>query len=102
MSESTFLFDYQQAIAQAEQLEAIARRTDRNAGDLAGAMGLTVSGWQADSGANFRKKGGRLEDSMSSSAEHLRTLAAEVREIARKIYGMEMANVAAAQQRDYE
>lgn len=101
MSEGSILFDYQQAIAQAERLEAIAEHTDKNAGSLAEAMGQTVSGWQADSGALFRKKGGRLEDNMETSAERLRALATEVREIAKRIYEMEMANLALAQQRDY-
>jgi len=101
MSENSIFFDYQQAIAQAERLEEIAERTDKNAGGLAETMGLTVQGWQADSGASFRKKGGRLEENMETSAEHLRALANEVREIARRIYELEMANLAIAQQRDY-
>jgi len=99
MDARSITFDYQQALAQAGRLEEIAARTDRGSESLAESMSLTVSGWQAGSGALFRKKGGRLEEKMEDSAAHLRSLAAAVREIARRMYEAEMANLALAQER---
>lgn len=102
MDERSIMFDYQLALAQAGRLEGIAAQTVRSGESLAEAMNLTISGWQADSGALFRKKGARLEESMENSAAHLRVLAETVREIARRMYEAEMANLALVQERSYQ
>ena len=103
MGRSEILFNYRQAISQAEKLEDTARRIDRLADDW---MGETISSlkaaWQSDSSPQFYSKMSQVQSDIRTHAENIRKVADSIRETAEEIKRAELRALEIAKRRDYD
>lgn len=95
MTEKEIWFNYEQAMAQANALEEIARRLESmSSHELDGGLHDAASNWTGDNARRFQSKGRRLQEQVDGTARNLRNAAEEVRSIARKNREIELANLA--------
>jgi uncharacterized protein YukE len=57
--------------------------------------------WKGDNAKAYIGKGSRLQENIRGTAGELRSIAAEIRTIAKRIYDAEMAALAIAENRTY-
>lgn len=102
-TESSILFDYQQAIAQAYALEELADSVQRTSnGKIEDGLQAAACSWNGDNATRFRDKGTQLQGQLCETARALRNAADEVRKIASRVRQVEMANLALIQEREYQ
>lgn len=99
---ATIEFDFRKALGQADKIEAIADRlgklSESEFGDIM--QNLSV-GWKGDNASQYLSKGSRLQEKMNGTVKELYSVAADIREIAKRIYEAEMAALAIATDRIY-
>lgn len=100
MGKSEIYSNYQQAIRQAADLEDIAVKIDRLAGDR---MGETINGlkgaWQSDNSSQFYSKIGQVQRDIHAQAQRARKVAGSIREIAKEIRDAELRALELAKRR---
>lgn len=95
-------FDFKQALSQAERIEQIADSLSKLSGNkFEGTMQNLSLNWKGDNANRYLAKGERLQGKMKVTADDLRSIASDIRRIARNIYNAEMAALAIATQREY-
>lgn len=84
-------FNYNQAIAQADQLDSIAAKL-RNAanGDVEDIMRDVGKAWKSDSTQQYIKKGQKVKSDMLISDRNLAKIADAIRTIARRVRDAEL------------
>lgn len=103
MGRSEILFNYRQAIRQAERLETVADNIEKMANDK---MGVTISSlrnaWQSDSSPQYYKKIGQVQEDIRSHGEDVRKVAESIRETAEEIKRAELRALEIARSRRYD
>ncbi|MBQ9991569.1 MAG: hypothetical protein IJP31_11635 [Lachnospiraceae bacterium] len=102
LSESTIIFNFQKAKRQADELDQIASNISKMASSEFGeTMQNIARNWKGEKANAYLAKGSILQEDMKSTAGFLHKIAAEIREIAQRIYEAEMRALAIAQERNY-
>lgn len=102
-SEATIRFNFQKALAQADQLDTIANNLKRiSSGDLNGTLQVISANWKGQNATAYLEKGGKLQGNIGATAKDLHSIASDIRIIARRVYRAEMAALEIAQARKYK
>jgi len=95
-------FDFQQALAQARELDGVGSRLNELANRrLANLQQALPSYWEGDSARLFGQKEEELKAAIIKSGRSLHEEADKIRAIARRIYQAEMDALEIALRRDY-
>ena len=88
---SEIYINYDRAIAQAKQLEDIAKRL-QNAGDktMEGILSDVNKAWKSDSTPQYIKKGQKVKTDIGTSAKNLKQIATTIRTIAKRVRDAEL------------
>lgn len=99
-STAKIYMDFQNAKAQADQLDQLSRNL-RAIGndDLADCMVGISSNWKGDNAERFLQKAGQVKDKIDKTADHLAMAAQTIREIADNTYQAEMQAAELADQK---
>ena len=83
--------NYEKAIAQAKQLEDVAKRL-QNAGDrsMETILNDVNKAWKSDSTSQYTKKGQKVKSDIITSAKNLRQIATAIRTIAKRVRDAEL------------
>ena len=101
-TKAAIIFNYRQAMRQATELDSVAANLERlSKRELENALDNVAANWQGDNANIYCRKGDRLQGNINSTARELRSAAAEIRRIAKRIYDAEMANLEIAMKRNY-
>lgn len=88
---SEIQFNYNQAIAQANQLDLIAKNLKKAANkDLEQILNDVNRAWKSDSTQAYIKKGQKVKGNMGISAKNLNQIADSIRSIAKRIRDAEL------------
>ncbi len=99
---SEIRFNYNQALARAEELETIASEMKSLANkELADSMQNLSTAWQGGSATAFLGKGATLKEKVLKRAKGLEETATTIRNVAKRIYNAEMAAYRLAMARKY-
>ena len=99
-SRAQIRIDFQQAINQAKRLDDIADKLDRTAKkSMENSIQNLASAWKGDNASAFLKKEERLKEKISTTSEHVRAIADDIRRVARAIYDAEMESWRIANER---
>lgn len=102
-SEATILFNFQKALAQADQLDTIANNLNKiSSGDLNGTLQVVSANWKGQNASAYLEKGGKLQGNIGTTAKDLHSIASDIRIIAKRVYRAEMAALEIAQIRKYK
>ena len=101
MDEWTIVFNYNQAIDQADDLDDIAREVHKLADQtLADSISTIDKNWDGDNSVKFISKGNRLREKISDSGDDISRIADAVRQMAKAIYDSEMEALRIARERE--
>lgn len=101
-SRASIEFDFHQAKAQADRLDAVADQLNGLSNNkFGGTMQHLSSNWKGENASLYLSKGGKLQGQMNGTASELHSIASEIRAVAERIYRAEMAALRIAEQRDY-
>lgn len=99
-SRTEIRFNFQQALAQADKLDAVADRLKRVAEvTLENAMQTLSSGWKGENATIFLRKEGILKSDIKHNADEIAKIADEIRRIAKIVYNAEMEALRIADER---
>jgi len=102
MTRTEILFNYRQAINQAERLERLSRRltsvADRS---MEPAIGTLRSAWRSDHSEQYYRKADIVKDDIKKSAANLDAIADSIRKIARAVRDAELRALEVARKRSY-
>ncbi len=102
-SEATIRFNFQKALAQADQLDTIANNLNKiSSGDLNGTLQVVSANWKGQNASAYLEKGGKLQGNIGTTAKDLHSIASDIRIIAKRVYRAEMAALEIAQIRKYK
>lgn len=102
-SEATIRFNFQKALAQADQLDTIANNLNKiSSGDLNGTLQVVSANWKGQNASAYLEKGGKLQGNIGTTAKDLHSIASDIRIIAKRVYSAEMAALEIAQIRKYK
>ena len=102
LSKSTIIFNFNQAKAQANELDEIANSLSQlSTRDFNNAMQNIAANWKSENATIYLGKGERLQEDITSTANSLRNVASDIRIIAKRIYDAEMAAYERAKRRRY-
>ena len=88
-------FDFKKALGQADKIEGIADRLQKiSRKELENSLQNLSAGWKGESASLYLQKGNTLQEKIDATAESLYAVAADIRTIARRLYGAEIANLA--------
>jgi len=94
--------DFAKALSQAKKIEEIAGNIERVAKNkFDGSMQVVAGNWKGPNAEMYLKKGESMKENLLKDAASCRTIAAQIREAAKRIYDAEMANAAIATIREY-
>ncbi len=95
-------FDFRKVMNQAEQIDGIANQLDHLSGNRFDSIMQEISAnWKGDSASLYVSKGESLQGNMNDTVSELRSIASDIRLIAKRLYIAEMAALAVAQNREY-
>ncbi len=101
-SEWQIIFDYRQAIRQADKLDDIANRVDKIAKDkMNNMMTALKSSWQSDNSAQFCSKMKQVQSDIISDGNQIRKIADAIRTTAEGIKNAELRALEIAKCREY-
>jgi uncharacterized protein YukE len=99
-TQATIWFNYQQAIQQAEAVARIATDLKKlSTNDLEDALDQVSASWQGENANRYHAKGSELQQQVAETARTLQSISSEIRDIAKRIYNAEMANLEIAKTR---
>lgn len=102
-SEATIRFNFKKALAQADQLDAIANNLSKlSSNDLNGTLQMVSANWKGQNASAYLNKGGKLQGNINETSKDLHSIASDIRVIAKRVYRAEMAALAIAQKRTYK
>lgn len=88
---SEIYFNYDKAIAQANQLDSVAKKLKYAADNNMESILSEVSrAWKSDSAPQYIKKGQKVETDLRTSAKNLNQIAAAIRTIAQRVLEAEL------------
>lgn len=88
---SEIYFNYNQAIAQANALDDVAKRLSNTAGKNVEAILNDINcAWKSDNSAQYIRKGQKVQNDMQTTANNLRNIAEAIRTIAKRILEAEL------------
>lgn len=88
---SEIYFNYNQAIAQAKQLDQVASSLSKASSHNLNEIMNTVSrSWKSDSSPQYIKKGEKIGGDMQTTAGNLRNIASAIRSIAQRVMNAEL------------
>ena len=103
MGRSEILFNYRQAIRQADRLDEIAGKINKLSTDR---MEETLSGltaaWQSDSSPQYYSKFHQIQEDICTHAENLRKVADTIRTTAEEVKRAELRALEIARRRNYD
>jgi len=83
---NTILFNYNKALKQADQLDALARQLEGYAkNDMSEALSHVSSNWKGESASQFIAKGNKAKQDIQSSAKQLHNVATAIRKAAETV-----------------
>lgn len=95
-------FDFNRAREQADRIDGIADRLSKlSAKEFNNTLQNLSANWKGESALAYLSKGNRLQGEMNSTVNELRSVASDIRTIAKKIYDAEMAVLNIAENRTY-
>lgn len=84
-------FDFELARRRAAELEEISSNLSRiSRRDMENAKAELIGAWRGENAQLFQAKAGKLQEEIKSTAGELNSIAAAIREIAKRIYEAEM------------
>jgi len=102
MTTSEILFNYHQAIRQAEKLDNVANNLSRLSGDrMESTIGTLNSAWQSDNSPQYIRKVQKVQTDITKSADKLRKIAGAIRTTAEAVRNAELRALEIAKQRTY-
>ncbi|MCI8515291.1 MAG: hypothetical protein HFG75_00155 [Hungatella sp.] len=103
MTKTEILFNYKQAIRQAEKLESIGRKLEQLAKDrLADTIGQLKSVWQSDSSPEYYSKAGKVQEEIGTTAASVKKIAQAIRTTAEAVKEAELRALEIAESRTYQ
>lgn len=101
-SRSKIQFDFNQAKKQAGKIDDIADDlSNLSQKKLESALQALSVNWKGANASVYLDKGGRLQDEINKTVTELRSIASDIRTIARRIYNAEMEVLRIAEAREY-
>ncbi len=102
MTRTEILFNYRQAIKQAEKLEQLSKRLNSVADrSMEPAIATLRSAWRSDHSEQYYSKAGIAKDNINKSAANLNTIAASIRRVAKAVRDAELRALEVARKRSY-
>lgn len=102
MTRSEIIFNYRQAIKQAEKLERIASKLDKLGKDKMGStIGTLKTAWQSDSSPQYYGKAAAVQNEVIVTAKNVRQIASAIRTTAEAIKQAELRALEIARKRSY-
>ena len=100
-SRSEIRFNFRQALAQADRLDALADRLGKITGKtMENSMQMLTRAWKGDNANAFLRKEENLRKDIKGTAADLHDIADDIRRIARRVYEAEMEAWRIANERD--
>lgn len=88
---SEIYFNYNRAIAQAKQLDSIAKKLKKAADyDMDGILNDVNRAWKSDNTHQYVRKGQKVENDIRTSTKNLTQIAAAIRTIAKRVRDAEL------------
>lgn len=98
----TIEFDFQKALTQAERLEEIGQGLNTLADTrLYNILQDVSANWKGENASSYLNKGSVLQNRITNTGTSLKSIAEEIRSMARRIYEAEMRNLEIAEERQY-
>lgn len=98
--EATIIFNYKQAMKQADELLQVAKEVRKIANNsLAESITKIDKNWDGDNSVKFINKGNKLKEKIADSADDIENIAGGIKTIAKNIYNSEMTALRIARER---
>ena len=98
----TIEFDFQKALTQARHLEEIGSQMNTLADiRLCNILQDVSANWKGENASSYLNKGSILQKRITDTGTSLKSIAEEIRSMARRIYEAEMRNLETAEERHY-
>ena len=102
MTKSEILFNYRQAIRQAEKLEEVAKKLNKLGTDKMGnSIGTLKSAWQSDNSGAYYSKAIKVQGEIQTTAKNIRQIAQAIRSTAEAVRNAELRALEIARSRSY-
>ena len=98
-SRSEIRFNFNQALAQASELDSLADRLEQLENKTENSMQTLSAAWKGQNATAFLRKEDTIKKEVRKTAAEIHSIADDIRRIARRIYEAEMAALRIAQQR---
>lgn len=97
---SEIFFDFTNARHQADRLDSMADKLSRQTvKGMEQAAQSAAQAWAGDNGTRYVQKGADLKNQINQTVTELRSVAADIRSVAKTVYNAEMETLRIAQQR---
>ena len=102
MTRSEILFNYRQAIRQANKLDEIADKIERLATvKMDNTVGSLRNNWSSDNSQRYYSKAGQVQSDIETNARNVRRVASSIRTTAESIKNAELRALEIARARSY-
>lgn len=103
MTKSEILFNYRQAIRQADKLDDLAKKLERLANEKMGdTIGQLKSSWQSDNSPQYYSKAGKVQEEIKTTAGNVKKIADAIRTTAEAVKDAELRAREIAKSRSYK
>lgn len=103
MTKSEILFNYRQAIKQADRLEEIAKKVEKLAtNNMSNSLGNLRMAWKSDSSSQYFNKMSKVQGDIKKDAQNLRKVAQSIRKTAESVKTAELRALEIAKTRNYK
>lgn len=103
MTVGEILFNYRQAIKQADKLEQLARKLNVLSEEkLGGTIGKLKESWQSDSSPQYYGKAGKVQEEIKTTAGNIKKIAQAIRTTAEAVKNAELRALEIAKARTYK
>lgn len=100
MTKQEIIFDYKQAIKQAERLEEIARKLRTLSVDkIENSMGTLKAVWQSDNSHQYYSKVSKVQEDINGTSEYVKKIANSIRTTAEAVKEAELRALEIARSR---
>lgn len=102
MTRSEILFNYRQAIRQADRLDDIAKKLSRlTSNQMNSTIGTLKSAWKSDNSPQYYSKMSKVQEDIKDDASDLKKIAQAIRDTAEQIKQAELRALEIAESRSY-
>lgn len=102
MTRQEIIFDYKQAIKQAEKLEEIAGKLKTLSVDkIENSIGTLKAAWQSDSSSQYYSKVSKVQEDIKNTSEYVKRIANSIRTTAKAVKEAELRALEIAKSRTY-